>query len=217
MQLIIDDQPQVFIPIKAFREQHNLPDDFGVAIFEPKSYEGLGSIDKAGTEMNALRDALLNAVPEQITPTDLMGFFYELQATFRNLMYGINETIGLQEVEVEFAVASFGDMNQNLHYAIMRGIVAKGDMPPFMQIYGDWLNSTVRVSFSPYQYDHNGTEWTIRTVNHVYGRVGLVIETGDTTYHVADSGLACPAEGFMAALLGEIAEKVIAAVKASQG
>jgi len=213
MKLQIDDATHEFTPLKDFREQHQLPEDFQLAMFEPKDYTGLGSIEQSGTEMNDVRQAMLDSIPQRIKPDELMDFFYKLQAIFRNLLYGINESVGLQEVEVEFAVAGFGDVTQNLHYAIMRGIVAKGEMPPFMQLYGEWLTSTVRVSFNTYDYTHNGQAWKIRTVNHVYGRVGMIIDTGDTVHYVADTALACPAEGFMAQLLSDVAAKVIAAVE----
>lgn len=213
MKLQIEDEMREFIPLKEFRERHNLPEDFRLSLFEPKEYEGLGSIEQAGAELNTVRQAVLDSVPEHITPQELMDFFYKLQAIFRNLLYGINESVGLQEVEIEFAVAGFGDVTQHLNYAIMRGVVAKGEMPPFMQLYGEWLNSTIRVSFNTYNYTHNGQTWQIRTVNHVYGRVGMIVDTGEGVHYVVDSSLACPAEGFMAQLLSDVAAKVISAVE----
>jgi hypothetical protein len=57
MKLLIDGISHTFMPIRAFRTAHNLPPEFGVALFEPKDYTGLGSINRAGAEERRARDS----------------------------------------------------------------------------------------------------------------------------------------------------------------
>ena len=60
MQLLIEGELRQFVPIKNFRQQFDLPDAFGISMFEPKDYTGLGQIDSAGPELNVVRRAVLD-------------------------------------------------------------------------------------------------------------------------------------------------------------
>ena len=91
MRLTIAGTPRDLIPIQQFRQQHNLPESFGVAQFEPKDFTGLAVIDQAGAEMNDLRQSLLAAIPPTLTLATLPPLFTRLQAMFRTGMYAINE------------------------------------------------------------------------------------------------------------------------------
>lgn len=205
MQLIIEGETRQFVPIRLFRAQHELPEVFGVVLFEPKDYTGLGSIDRAGAELNAVRAAVLAAVPRGLPPSALLNGLDALQRLFRAQLHQINAAVGLHEVEIDFAAAGFGDMTQAYVYALMRARAAGDPPPPFEAVYGAWLNSTVRVSGLEHHYQMGDQVWSIRIVNHAYGRAGLIATLDGVTHYVHDPALGCPAEGFMAALLGEVA------------
>lgn len=208
MKLIIDDVEHDLIPIKRLREQYNLPDSFGIAQFEPKNYVGLGSLDKAGSELNELREHILQAIPDQLTNQDLMQFIDHLQLQFQTDLFNINAAIALKDVEVEFAVAGFGDVLRRTMYQMIPATVNKQDMPSFDNIYYGWLNDSVRVSSQTHEMQHQGETWCIQIINHVYGRIGLKIAMADELIFVEDTIYACPAEGYMANLLRDVSAKI---------
>lgn len=208
MRLTIDGESRPFTPIRAFREAYDLPPEFGVALFEPKDYTGLGRIDQAGAELNAVRAAVIAAIPARLTIQQWLGFIPELTRLFTNQLYAINPKVHLRDVEIEFAAAGFTDVCQAVIYAIIR---ARGaDVPPFEAIYGAWLDQTARVSQTVHAY----RDWQVQIVTHAYGRAGLIVRAGAETFYVQDAALSCPAEGFMAALLAEVAERIVASSRA---
>ena len=213
MNLLIDGHIRQFVDVKVFRAEHHLPDDFGVALFEPKDYAGLGRIDRVGTELNALRQTIVEAIPAHITLQRWSGFLEDLGRLFLTQLYAINPQVGLRDVEIEFAYAGFQDVCQALLYAMLHAKAIHITPPAFEQVYTDWLNNSVRVSQNAHHYEHQGQMWQIQMVNNVYGRVGLIIYGGEDTYYVRENSLACPAEGFMAALLSEVAERLVAATR----
>lgn len=208
MRLTIDGSPRPFTPIRAFREAHGLPPTFGVALFEPKDYTGLGRIDQAGAELNAVRAAVLAAIPARLTIQAWLGFAPELTRFFTDQLYAINSKVNLRDVEIEFAAAGFSDVCQAVIYAIMRAHGAAP--PPFEAIYGAWLDQTTRVSQTVHAYG----DWQVQIVTHAYGRAGLIVRAGDETFYVQDSALSCPAEGYMASLLAEVAARIVASSRA---
>ncbi len=212
MKLRIDETDQNLIPIKEFREAYTLPDTFGIVQFEPKEFEGLGSIDKAGVDMNQLRSNILDLIPAKIDVVRLMTFIDHLQLQFQTDLFNINESIALQDVEVEFAVAGFGDVLRSLMYKIIPAKANQQDMPPFDEIYYTWLNDSVRISSQIHPYQHTDTTWHIQIINHVYGRAGLKITIDDAIVYVADGVYLCPAEGFMYTLLKDLAYKIWQAI-----
>ncbi|MCI0709329.1 MAG: hypothetical protein L0154_04120 [Chloroflexi bacterium] len=207
MHLTTDGESHEFINVKAYRQQHGLPETFSVALFEPKDFTGLAAIDKAGAEMNELRQAILDTVPEKLTIANVLATADTLQELFRNGLYGINERIGLKVVEVEYAVAGFGDVLRNWVYALIRAQSARVEPPDFQQVYHDWLNSSARLSQRVHDYDHRQQQWQVQIVNNAYGRVGLRVQRGDMVDYVDDGVYACPAEGYMTVLLAEIAAR----------
>jgi hypothetical protein len=213
VKFVIDGIECAFIPVKLFRQQYNLPESFGVHQFEPKDFNGLAALDNAGAELNLLRQAMLEALPEHLAPVALLPFFDRLQQRFDELLNSINGKVGLKPEEIEFAVAGFGDVNQMLTYALIRAQKANLPLPDFGTLYHDWLSNSVRISSSVHEYEHRGQRWHVQVVHHVYGRVGLKIDTGTDKHFVQDSWLACPAEGYMLTLLEEIAARVIERLK----
>ena len=210
-QFALEGQIRNFISVKDFRAAQGLPPEFGVAYFEPKDYAGLGRIDRAGAELNAVRQAVLAAIPGQMPFRGWMGFLPQLVGLFQRSLYEINAQVGLKDVEIDFAVAGFGDVCQALLYAMLRARTGNTPMPDFWQVYGEWLNSSIKVYGERYDYTHNGATWSVTLVAHAYGRAGLIVETDEATHYVYDPALACPAEGYMAALLSEVAERILGA------
>ncbi len=211
MQLIIEGQRHDFVPIKDFRAEQGLPAEFGMALFEPKDYTGLGRIDRAGAELNAVREAVLDAIPGKLPLPAWMAFLPELTRLFQSKLYEINPRVGLKDVEVDFAVAGFHDVCQALLYAMLRAHTGGAPQPEFRHVYDEWLNSSTRLFSEVYGYEHRGQHWRIRVVAHAYGRAGLIIDTGEVRHYVHDPALGCPAEGFMASLLGEVAARILGA------
>ncbi len=204
MQLIIDSTMRDFVPIKAFRQAHQLPETFGVATFEPKDYTGLAQIDTAGNDMKDVRDAVLKAIPAHLTLPDLLEFVHTLTQLFRTQIYAINDHVNLKDVEIDFAVAGFSDVCQAYLYDRIRAHSGKTTPQSFSAFYGTWLNDSVRVSQQTHIYTHENAVWSVYVINHAYGRVGLRVHINETTHYIADSTLACPAEGYMFTLLKEV-------------
>lgn len=210
MQLTINGVTQHFMPIRQFRQQHNLPEGFGMAAFQPKDFEGLARLDAAGPALGQLRAAVLDSIPQQLSLGELSAFLEQLGLLFRSELYTINDRIGLQEAEVEFAAAGFSDMNQQLLYALLRQ-QAGGPAPDFVRLYREWIDQTVRVA-AEQPYTEGGRDWRVQVVYHVYGRAGLLVHMDGETAAVQDGVYLCPAEGFMAALLHDTAGLLLTAL-----
>ena len=209
MQLQIDGEMRTFVPIKEFRQQQNTSYEFGIVLFEPKSYVGLGKIDSAGADLNELRRVILESIP---TETNLQGwieFLPHLEQLFHNMLVQINSEIGLRDPEIDHAVAGFNDVCHALAYARIRAHKAGEPAPNFQDIYDQWLNSTVRVSTTVHSYIHKGEVWAVQIVNHAYGRAGLIVWTDTNTHYIYDNILGCPVEGFMEALLKDVAVQML--------
>jgi hypothetical protein len=209
MQLTIHGSPQVFMPIKQFRAQYNVPEDFGVHYFEPKDYTGLATLDHAGEALNKLHADLIAALPAHITLPTLMPILDQLRANFELWLRAMNAQVGLREPEIGFAVAGLGDMLQTWLYALIRTQATKQPPPDFLIIYANWLQESIRLSATRHEYEHHHAIWYIQIVNHVYGRVGLEVNMGDEIIYVQDGRDACPAEGFMFNLLRDITDTII--------
>lgn len=204
MQFIIEGKPREFIPIKIFREKHHLADDFSVALFEPKDFAGLALIDNAGSALNELREALLAAIPDDIAVSDVLLCVDTLREMFRAGLHGSNQLIGLKPEEVEFAVSGFGDVLMNWAYHLIQ---TRGAPADFSAIYHDWLQNSLRISQTKHAYQHDKT-WHIQIVNHAYGRMGLQVEMQAEQFYVLDGIYACPAQGYMQALLSDMGQKI---------
>lgn len=131
MYLTIEGESRSLIPIKDFRAAQGLPPDFGVAFFEPKDYDGLGRIDRAGLELNRVRAALLDALPQRMDKGGWLAFLPDYARLFEDQLYTINDHIGLKDVEIEFAVAGLSDVLHHLAYKMM---LTQFTPPPLIQI-----------------------------------------------------------------------------------
>jgi len=144
-----------------------------------------------------------------------LAFLPSLCRRFSDELIAINPQVGLIDVEIEFAVAGFGDVCEAIAYALLRARAERSAPPPFERIYSDWLDSTARISSAPWAYAHHGETWAVRVVHHAYGRAGLIVERGGVSDYVYDPALGCPAEGFMAGLLAEVGARMLASERGS--
>lgn len=204
MQFTIEGIPYDFIPIKVFRAAHQLPTTFNVALFESKDYAGLGRIDAAGAALNQLRATVIAALPKQLLPLNWMSVLPDITHLFEAQLYQINDQVGLRDVEIEFAVAGFSDALQAYAYAFAYANTTHTPLPDFQAVYTEWLNGTIKIFSQKHSYLLVDESCTIQVIAHAYGRIGLLIHAADT-YAVYDPLLVCPAEGFMTALLTEVA------------
>lgn len=212
MRLTIDGQQRDFVDIRNFRAEHTLPPEFGVALFEPKDYTGLASIEGAGAELNDVREAVLAHIPHTLRLSKFPELVARLASLFRAQLEAINPRVKLKPEEIDFAVAGFEDVCRALMYALIQAQATYTSPPDFHAVYAAWLDGTTRLSQTAHTYQHHNTAWTVYIVNHAYGRVGLIVDDGQAAHYVRDASLACPAEGFMFGLLGEVAARFSAAL-----
>lgn len=216
MELIINGQLQTFVPIQIFRNQWNLPADFGVAHFEPKDWRGLGTIDGAGPILADMKRTILGSVPHLAPSADIFETVKKVTNLFRTQLQMANVSIGLQTVEVDFAVAGFEDVMHSVAYRLLELKHTSPHNPiqireqfDFQSIYRTWLTDTIRLSTRRHTYFHEDKQFEIRVVNHAYGRVGLEVRDGEVVYYVVDKELACPAESYMENLCREVANIIV--------
>jgi hypothetical protein len=215
VQLTINDQPQKFISLQQFCRQWDLPDDFGMNFFEPKSWAGLGSIKGAGEAMMVMKDEVIDSIPEPIPIAGLFSVVDIVSQSFRYQLEMANQEIGLRLHDVGFAVAGFEDVMRDVVYQLMRlNHTYQGDLDQarqnfdFWSGYQSWLDTSVRVSSEVHVYQHAENTFDVRIVNHIYGRVGLEVRVDSIIYFVTDKSLACPGENFMEDLCREVTERI---------
>lgn len=194
------------IPLRDFRQQHDLPPTFSVGHFEPKDLSGLGRIDGAGPQLNALRDRLVAAVPSALALPDLPGVVEMLETAFARELTAINTVIGLRQPEIDFAAAGVGAVLRLWVDALIRHRLTGNAVPDFACLYAVWLDDSTRLSQTVHPYAHAGQTWQVQIINNAYGRCGLRVQLAAETVYVADNGLACPAAGFMVGLLRDLCQ-----------
>ncbi len=210
MRLMIDDSVYHFTPLSEFCTQYKLPETFSIALFQPKDVTNLGHIDRAGADLHTVRERVLVAVPASVAAAGWLEHVMALAATFEAELRAINPTVGLREPEIAFAVSGFGDVCSAYAFALVRAHLTGAGVPPFADVYRDWLWGTVSLGGTVYPYTHNSESWTVQGVHHAYGRVGMIVTTPQGAHYVVDKALACPAEGYMAGLLGAVAARMAA-------
>ena len=215
MQLTINNQPQEFISLQQFCHQWNLPDDFGVNFFEPKNWDGLGSIKGAGEMMAVMKDEVIAAIPETIPIAGLLSVVDIVSQSFRYRLEIANNRIGLRLHDVGFAVAGFEDVMRDGIYQLLRlnhtyqgNLVQIRKNFDFVSVYQTWLDASVRVSSEVRTIQYAENIFDVQIVNHIYGRVGLEVTVDSKTYFVTDKSLACPGENFMEELCREAAKNI---------
>lgn len=222
MQLTIDGKLHTFIPLPAFRQQWGLPDEFCLAYFEPKNWQGLGSMESAGKALALLRQHLLEAIPAAVSLAELIFQVQALTEHFQRELTAVNAQIGLAEIEVEFAVAGFADVLQSVAYHLMQLTHTYRHEPgqiqvhfDFSGIYQNWLDASVRISATTRTYPHRDIIYQVQVIYNPYGRIGLKVAAAGEVYYLADLALACPALHYMRDLCGAVAQALSAALVAS--
>jgi len=210
MDIIINHQRHTLTPIRQFRLDYHLPDNFGVAHFEPKDFTGMASIDGAGDALDSLRQAIVDIVLPRTTPIPTFETIEKIIRQFDKALRTVNQHIGLRDVEIGYATSGFGDMLNAWLYEQMRAHQTKSIAMPFDQVYADWVANSGRRSEKMYVYPHQNMEWQIRLLNNAYGRMGLQVDMPDKTVYVHDTAYLCPAEGFVHQLLRDVVKKLSA-------
>lgn len=208
MDIIINHQRHTLTPIRQFRMDYHLPDNFGVAHFEPKDFTGMASIDGAGDALDGLRQAIVDIVLPRTTPIPTFETIEKIVHQFETTLRAVNKHIGLRDVEIGYATSGFGDVLNTWLYEQMRAYQTKSSPTPFDQIYADWVANSGRRSEKMYVYPHQNVEWGIRLLNNAYGRMGLQVDMPDKTAYVHDTTYLCPAEGFVHQLLRDVVKKL---------
>ncbi len=200
MKLQIDGQWVDLTPLAEFRIRYQLPERFGLPLFEPKDYTGLARLDQSGDALQRLQRATLAAVPALLQQHQLFPVLARIQHAFATALHDVNTSVGLRPPEIDFAVSGFGDLCQNLGYELMRLHALRRPSSDDLAetVYRHWLNSSCRLSTEQHPYQHDHHRWIVQVLNTVYGRVGLkvVTEQGDIHY-IQDMRYACPADSFM--------------------
>lgn len=192
------------VQIRAFRAAHGLPDAFGSALFQPKHDAALGSIDGAGDALHTLKTRVLEQSQALFQHGAKLSAIDGLYALFERELRAVNDAIGLRAVEIEYAAAGLSDMVAAYVYARLRASVSDEPMPDFDGVYGAWLQGSTRGASPVYEYPHAGAVWGVQIIASAFGRFGMLVALPDQVFFVADSALACPAEGFMAALMRDV-------------
>ncbi len=213
MQLTIKGQPQTFIPIKTFRNQWDLPDEFQVDYFEPKMWSGLGSMEGSGPALTAMRQSVLETISDEVTFDNLLNVVDLLTDNCRYQFEQANQQMGLRLHDVGFAMAGFEDVMRGVAYDLLRlKHIYHDDLAQIRQnfnfklVYNNWLADSVRLSATINSYQNNNQLFEVCIVNHIYGRVGLEVRIANEVYYVTDKTLACPGENYMEELCQAIAQ-----------
>lgn len=221
MQLTINNQACTFVPIQTFRARWQLPDTFQINLFEPKVWEGLGTIEGAGPVLAALRRRVIQAVDTQINPANLVTTVDQLTAIFEQELEAANRQIGLRPVEIEFAVSGFYDVLQAVAFHLIQLVYTYQNNPAqissqfnFAGVYQLWLSDSARVSSTIHVYQHAGTRFEVQVIYNAYGRVGLQVNVANQLHYVTDMSLACPASNYMQDLCRQVATALCSALTA---
>jgi len=213
LRLRVHGEIQDFIPLEAFRETHDLPSHFSIAAFGEKDTTDLGSIDGASDALKGVRAATVAAVPATVDAIEWTSHVTPLTEAFEAALRAANDTVGLREPEIVFAVDGFEGVCSAWALALTRAALTGSPAPIFEDTYTAWLLDSVRLGSIEPPYHHRGEQWNVRIVHHAYGRVGLQVTTSTGTHYIADKSLACPAEGFMFGTLRAVGTAMQAATR----
>jgi hypothetical protein len=204
---MIDGQLRGFVPVGGFRSQFSLPADFGISLFMPKNYTGLGRIDHAGNELQMVYENLLASIPTS-PPDSWMGLTIDLQGIFHRQLCTINAKVGLKRSEIEYAVIGFGQVCQSFVHQLIVSRMKNQPIPTFTDVYIQWLNQSIRCIQPHFFYQHWEQLWKIYVVAHAFGRIGMIIHMDNENHYVWDAALSCRAEGFMYTVLRDVIGKL---------
>jgi hypothetical protein len=208
MLLIIDGQPRVFVPIRQFRRLNQLPDDFGVPLFRWKENAAVSGFAHVQDNLHQVRAAVLRTLLQGKANLSWLSFALKLELVLRKRLLELTTESGLSLMEAEFTAACFGDLCSTYVHSCLRARASERSIPYFQSVYLDWLSETVRISQLVHCYVHEGALWRIQVVTHVFGRVGLIVDTAEDVHYVEDNQEANPAARFLVSLLLEAATHI---------
>lgn len=213
MNLRVQGKLQNFTSLGEFQQRFDLPSSFRLDMLQPKQDRELGSIEQAGEALNEVRTRVIDVIPQDVAPTQWMTEVATLASTFEAELNRINAYVGLRPVEIDFAVEGFRGVCSAVAFAVVRAHTTRTEPPSFHEIYAEWLQDTVQISQEMHEYIYGDETWQLQIVSHAYGRVGLVVTTPHDVHYVVDKSLACPAEGYMARLLHDVAAQMMTSLR----
>jgi hypothetical protein len=228
VRLYLEGQWRELVGLRAFRQAHALPADFGLSRFAPKHDDGLAHLDAAGQALGLIRrDVLLaqslegqaqslegqaqslEGQAQEAAPAAPLARIAALAHAFEAALRRYNGLVGLREPEIDYAVAGLRDALEAWAFARLHPARAHES---FAEVYERWVGESARLDQQRHAYDHVGQTWQVQIISTVYGRAGLrLVDPQGGVHWVADEALACPAEGFMGRLLAELAEGLASA------
>lgn len=187
-----------------FRAEHQLPDVFGVAFFEPEGIE-YHPIWSRQAVLQAVGEVLHTAVPHTIPLAQLNQLPQMLALIFQNEIITRGTDGDLLRDDVEQVATDLQNILEPAAYKLIElyyqngqdktAVAEKFDMPA---IYQEVLDSTVQLSYKAEGYPAR-PEWEIDVIYSVYGPIGLQVNTAVDTHALEDRTLAFPALDFIAA------------------
>ncbi len=208
LRLTFAGQPRPLVSLETFRAAHDLPETFGVALFESEAetiaYHPIWSRQAI---LQALHEVLTTAVPHRIPLPQLTQLPQMLALLFQNELIIRGGDTELLRDDVEQVGTDLQNILEPAAYKLIElyyqngqdntAVAEKFDM---LAIYQEVLDSTVQLSTAVYEYPHQGEMWQVHLIYTVYGTLGLHITTAvDTHHYVADPIHAFPAHHFLAA------------------
>ena len=201
-------QPRPLVAVETFRATHDLPERFGVALFESEAEKiAYHPIWSRQAILQALHEVLTTAVPAHIPLPQLNQLPQMLALIFQNELISRGGDTELLRDDVEQVATDLQNILEPAAYKLIelyyqnkqdKTVVAeKFDM---LAIYQEVLDSTVQLSTAVFDYPHQDEMWQVQLIYTVYGTLGLHITTAvDTHHYVADLAHAFPAHQFLAA------------------
>jgi hypothetical protein len=218
VHLEIEGQLRSLIPLKQFRVQFDLPEEFGCRYFETKDWL-VGSLDSGGQALLGVKENLLSVIPNNLGQPELLLQPEHLAAIFRQNLERVNLEIGLAEAQLDFAVDGLQNILSATVYDLARHYQLQGGNPSQVQasfdfsgLYHDWLNQLVTLFSRTYFYQSADKNFEIKLISYLYGRIGMRVELEGVVYYVQDSTLACPAASYMGDLCENIAQLLCVAL-----
>lgn len=215
LTLTIDQAPHLLVPIKEFRSQFDLPEDFSLATFEKEDWEGHTMGEGSGNHLSSVKERILASIPGEVGLRTIMRDIDALSEIFHQELLMANEQIGLRPLKLDFTVAGFRDILQSAGYQLIQLLQRHRDAPlkisesfDFPELYHNWLDASVRLSHKVHKYKHEDQEFLCQVINYPYGRVGLRVKAAGETFYIIDTSLACPAADYMEILCEEVCEAI---------
>lgn len=215
MLLTIDGSMRVFVPLRAFRAEFELPSDFNTSLFTHRPAAPRRTLVHAGSALRQIKQAVLDAIPTDPATTWTLEAI-KLESVFRRELIRHCAVLGMSEREIDGAALGFGAVCEAFVYTTLRAQSEGAPLPYFPNVYLDWLDSTVAISTTMFPYEADGNIWQVQLLRTAYGISGMIVHTAYGTHYVQDATHSCPAEDFMIELLEAVTRRFAAAMSHSE-